>query len=515
MPTLYDVAFFAWATAILVVIGEHILWKRREKIRNPRGLPHPPGPKPLPFIGNAFDMPRGKASFTYGKWLEQYGPLTWVVAGGRQYLIVSDYPMMKELLETRGNVYIDRYSTVLLGEIIGQNRVTPRTPYGPTWKQHRKFLNRALMAPIVKRDYSGAMLRKIREFLAVLLDRPQDFLLESKKMTAEVITEIAYGMIGDDEDGGHDFVKMHLNVAKITSTTTEGYWVDYFPWMKHIPPWFPFAQWKRDGLEWRKQYNFARDHMFGLVKNQLRNTRGEGMPTSFVRNMLQEVYSQQSSKSEEELLSDERTIKDTSFSFFRAGAETTESVIRTFFLAMTLHPGIQARVRSEIDAVIGPNRFPSIDDKGVGKMPYLEATLMECMRWHVPVPSIIPHSPISDDTFQGYFIPKGTVVIGNVWQVSRDPRFYHDPTVFNPERFLKRNENDGSFTWDASVLSPLEYVFGFGRRICPGRDLAVQNAWITAVSVLWAFEIRSKDGMSVDDGYKAIPEKLFNFAFIS
>ncbi|KAG8956071.1 hypothetical protein FRC00_005140 [Tulasnella sp. 408] len=394
MPTIYGVAFVAWATAILVVIGEHILWKRREKMRNPDGLPYPPGPKPLPFIGNAFDMPRGKAAFTYGKWLEQYGPLTWVVAGGKQYLIVSDYPMMKELMETRGNVYIDRYSTVLLGEIIGQNR----------------------------RDYSGAMLRRIREFLAMLLDRPQDFLLESKKMTAELITEIAYGMIGDDEDGGHDFVKMHLNVARITSTATEGYWVDYFPWtvpttlvVKHIPPWFPFAQWKRDGLEWGKQYNFARDHMFGLVKNQLLNTRGEGMPTSFVRNMLQEVYSQQDSKSEEELQSDEQTIKDTSFSFFRAGAETTESVIRTFFLAMTLHPGIQAIVRSEIDAVIGPNRFPSIDDKGVEKMPYLEATLLECMRWHVPVPSIIPHSPIRDDTFQGYFIPKGTVVIGNAW----------------------------------------------------------------------------------------------------
>lgn len=82
---------------------------------------------------------------------------------------------------------------------------------------------------------------------------------------------------------------------------------------------------------------------------------------------------------------------------------------------MSLHPRIQARARSEIDAVIGPNRFPSIDDKGVEKMPYLEATLLECMRWHTPVPSNIPHRPIRDDTFQGYFIPKGTSVIANMW----------------------------------------------------------------------------------------------------
>ena len=64
-------------------------------------------------------MPRGKAPLVYLKWLEQYGPLTWVVASGKQYLIVNDYHMMKELLEKRGNIYIDRDSLVLLGQIIG------------------------------------------------------------------------------------------------------------------------------------------------------------------------------------------------------------------------------------------------------------------------------------------------------------------------------------------------------------------------------------------------------------
>lgn len=121
-------------------------------------------------------------------------------------------------------------------------------------------------------------------------------------MTAELITEIAYGMIGDDEDGGHDFVQMHLDTNMITVTTGEGYWVNHFPWskfilspcrklvplrscytlrgslrtegspatrlVKHIPPWFPFAQWKRDAIKWRDQYNFAKDYMFGAVKKQ-------------------------------------------------------------------------------------------------------------------------------------------------------------------------------------------------------------------------------------------------------
>lgn len=426
MTTLYGLVFVAWATGVLVVIGEHILWKRREKRRNPEGLPYPPGPKQLPFIGNAFDMPRNKAQLTYVTWLEQYGPLTWAVASGKQYLIVNDYEAMKELMEKRGNIYIDRDNRVLLGELIGNSSLTQKISYGPTWRQHRKFLNRALMAPTVKRDYSTAMIRKTLSFLNGLIDRPQEFMLENKKMTAELITEISYGMIGDEEDGGHDFVQMHLDIAKITATTAEGYWVDYLPWMKHIPSWTPFAQWKRDAIKWRKQYNFAKDYMFDAVKKQLLGTRGEGMPASFVRNTLQEVYSQQDSKSEEELQNDETVIKNASFTFFRAGAETTESLIRTFLLAMTLHPEIQARARSEVDTVIGPDRFPSVDDKGVDKMPYFEATLMECLRWHPPVPSILAHLPIRDDIFRGYFIPKGTAVIGNAWQVSRDSRLYQE-----------------------------------------------------------------------------------------
>ncbi|KAG8960668.1 hypothetical protein FRC05_006700, partial [Tulasnella sp. 425] len=397
------------------------------------------------------------------KWLEQYGPLTWAVASGKQYLIVNDYETMKELMEKRGSIYIDRDSTVLLGELLGGNTLTQRLAYGAAWRQHRRFLNHALMAPIVKRDYSAVMVRKTLVFLESLLDRPEDFILENKKMTAELITEISYGMIRDGKDGGHDFVQMHLDVAKITATTVEGYWVDYLPWMKHIPPWVPFAQWKRDAIKWRKQYNFARDYMFEAVKKQL-----------------------------DEYIFDEHHANFVD----KAGAET-------------------AIVQSEIDAVVGPDRFPSLDDKGFDKLPYLEATLMESLRWHPPVSPILPHLPIRDDKFQGYFIPKGTAVVGNAWQVSRDNRLYQNPTEFNPERFLRRNEDGGSPTLNPGTLSPWDFVFGFGRRICPGRDLGFQAAWMTAVFVLWAFDIRTKDGMAMEDGYKATDEDRFNFAGIS
>lgn len=56
MPTPYRLAFVACVAAVVVVIGEQILRKRREKMRNPEGLPYPPGPRQLPFVGSMCDL---------------------------------------------------------------------------------------------------------------------------------------------------------------------------------------------------------------------------------------------------------------------------------------------------------------------------------------------------------------------------------------------------------------------------------------------------------------------------
>lgn len=49
-------------------------------------------------------------------------------------------------------------------------------------------------------------------------------------MMAEMITEITYGAVGDDEDGGHDYVEMQMEMGRITAGVVQGYWVDFFPW---------------------------------------------------------------------------------------------------------------------------------------------------------------------------------------------------------------------------------------------------------------------------------------------
>ncbi|KIO18805.1 hypothetical protein M407DRAFT_31519 [Tulasnella calospora MUT 4182] len=236
-------------------------------------MPYPPGPKPLPLIGNVFDIPRSKSPLTFLKWRDLDGPLTWVVTPERPFLIVNDYELLKELSEKRGNIYINRPQNFTAGELVGVDKGTAFTQYG----------RERLWA------YDD---EKNNCVLKTLLDRPDDFLLESTKLMAEMTTEIVYGAHRDDEDGGHYYIQMQIEMGIITFKAFEGYWVDFFPWMKHIPPWLPFAQWKRDALRWSKEYNKTRDYLFQSVKQKFLTTNGEGMRPSFVLSMLKELYSQ-------------------------------------------------------------------------------------------------------------------------------------------------------------------------------------------------------------------------------
>jgi len=102
---------------------------------------------------------------------------------------------------------------------------------------------------------------------------------------------------------------------------------------------------------------------------------------------------------------------------------------------MALYPEVQKKAQVEIDAVIGNNRLPNFNDRDA--LPYTNAIVKEAMRWLpvAPLGSFIRapsikffrllifftggiHMCTADDEYDGYFIPKGTVVIGNSWSVS-------------------------------------------------------------------------------------------------
>ena len=101
---------------------------------------------------------------------------------------------------------------------------------------------------------------------------------------------------------------------------------------------------------------------------------------------------------------------------------------------MTLNPEIQEKAQAEIERVVGTDRLPTAEDRE--SMPYGGAVLLETLRWHNVAPRAIPHRLIEDDVHAGYFLPKGTIIIANVWRMLHDAETYPDPMAFNPERFV-------------------------------------------------------------------------------
>ncbi|KAH9170063.1 cytochrome P450 oxidoreductase [Lactarius sanguifluus] len=213
------------------------------------------------------------------------------------------------------------------------------------------------------------------------------------------------------------------DVMNSTSPHRPGAWlVDTLPILRYIPAWMPGAGFKK------------------FVKRRMLDKTA--VP-SFTSALLESELS----------TLDTETLPFAATSLFGGGTDTVVATISTFVLAMVLFPDVQLKAQEEIDRVVGKGRLPNFTDRE--HLPYLSALYKELLRWHVIGPMGIPHSAIQDDWYGDYFIPKGS-------QIANDPEIYEDPGTFRPERFLGAQ----------SALDPHAFVFGFGRRGCPGVALA-------------------------------------------
>ncbi|KAH9476136.1 Cytochrome P450 monooxygenase COX1 [Psilocybe cubensis] len=122
----------------------------------------------------------------------------------------------------------------------------------------------------------------------------------------------------------------------------------------------------------------------------------------------------------------------------------------------------------------------------------------------------VGHVSSEDDEYDGYFIPRGTVVLGNAWTILHDPEEFKDPLEFNPDRYLK----DGKL--DPNIAQPLalddERLHITTNSICPGRHMSDNGLYCIISSVLSVFEIKP----FIDDGGNpVIPKPEFTSGMLS
>ncbi|KAI0085385.1 cytochrome P450 [Irpex rosettiformis] len=86
-----------------------------------------------------------------------------------------------------------------------------------------------------------------------------------------------------------------------------------------------------------------------------------------------------------------------------------------------------------MDRVVGTDRLPTWEDRE--SLEYLECVFREVLRCTSPAPLGIPHATAKEDIYKGYLIPKGSMVIVNIWGMLHNSDIYPDPDKFVPERY--------------------------------------------------------------------------------
>ena len=144
---------------------------------------------------------------------------------------------------------------------------------------------------------------------------------------------------------------------------------------------------------------------------------------------------------------------------FAAGTDTTHTVLEWAMTELMRHPNVMTKLQTEVRGVVGNKEYVTEDD--LSGMHYLKAVLKETIRLHPPIPLLVPRKSSQNVKINGFDIKAGTQVLVNAWQIARDPKSYHNPEEYDPERFMIHSGID--YKGNHFELIP----FGSGREDMP------------------------------------------------
>ncbi|XP_077654892.1 cytochrome P450 2C9-like isoform X2 [Urocitellus parryii] len=440
------------------------LWRQRSG----RGR-LPPGPMPLPILGNILQIDAKNISESLTNLSKVYGPVFTVYLGLRPTVVLHGYEAVKEALIDHGEVFSGRGSFPV-GDRASKGLGIILTT-GSRWKVMRRFSLMTLRNfGMGKRSIEDRVQEEARclvEELRKTKSSPCDptFLLGCAP--CNVICSIVFHNRFDYKD--KDFLnlmrKINENVQIMSSP-----WIQVCNNFPALIDYFPGSH--KTVL---KNYCDLKQHFLKKIKEH-QESLDMNNPRDFMDCFLikMEEGNQQTEFTTEALIN---IVND----LLGAGTETTTSTLRYGLLLLMKHPEVTAKVQEEIDHVIGRHRSPCMQDKS--NMPYTEAVLHEIQRYIDLVPTNLPHAVTCDIKFRNYFIPKGTTIITSLTSVLHDSKEFPNPEKFDPGHFL---DESGKFK-KSDYFMP----FSTGKRICAGEGLARMELFLFLTTILQNFHLKS------------------------
>ncbi|KAG7087487.1 hypothetical protein E1B28_013449 [Marasmius oreades] len=453
-------------------------------------LPLPPGPKGLPVIGNVREV-RAKRDkplwITYSDWARTYGDVFTFKVFGSRTVVLNSYKAITELLDKKSHNYSDRPDMPMTIDLMRWDWNIGLMRYNDWWRLHRRTFHQ-FFQPRALPEYYDIQTERTTLLMQKLATSPQDFFQHIRNHSGGIILEIIYGYQLQAKNDPYIKLADDAWVGLKEAGNHGSFLVDYIPILKHVPSCFPGASFKTKAEVWGSFTDQLKDCPWAFLKQSMEE--GMAVPCFSTRNL--EKFKISCAESGQNSVMEE-VIKNCAAVSLTAGADTTVSAVLSFILAMVAYPDVQARAQREINEVVG-SRPPEFSERE--NLPYIEAILSETLRWNPVTPLAVPHRSVNDDVYDGYLIPGGSTVVANAWAVLHDESLYGPDTMrFNPDRFLSKEPGQ------KLPPSPEPIAFGFGRRICPGRHLALNSIWLVMTYLLTSFTMAKEldsDGKEVE-----------------
>ena len=459
---------------ICVMLFMAFIWyKQTRKL----SLRLPPGPWPLPFIGNILAINTRKIHLTFYEFSLKYGSLFRVSLLGEEIVVINDIKMARKafLDEECADIFADKPNTflgkyLLFGVDVALGRANKVT------YALRKMLRKGLKVfgdgvARFELQVSEELDRLVMEFNAQT-GKDFDMCLSLKTSFANWMSTLATGQKAKGYDSKiiWEFNESAIALSAVGTHTL----LTRMPIFRILPGYLGRVY--RDCVNNRdrvlRRFFYSNDNETSVVREKAGGLVGE------LLKMQREI----NLRAGYEMVSD---IRGLILDIFSAGTDTTYTALVNSFALLLKYPECKKKIRAEVDRIFGFSRPPSLDDRRY--MPYTEAFVLEVHRYTSEAPLSIPRMCQKDVVFEGYDIKKHSVAFLNLWFIHHDEKVWHDPWNFRPERFL---DVTGELLPADHELRQACIPFSIGKRACPGKTLAMTMTFIYLTRILQEFDIQ-------------------------
>ncbi|XP_067412726.1 cytochrome P450 2F3-like isoform X2 [Emydura macquarii macquarii] len=360
----------------------------------------PPGPRPLPILGNLLQLDTKDIVQSLHTLSERYGPVFTIHLGLRPCVVLCGYQAVKEALVDQVEEFSARGDVPMIFRFTQGNGISLTN--GEKWTVLRRFAVQTLRKfGMGKRSLEERIQEEARclvQELAQTQAAPFDPTFLISRATSNVICSIIFGNRFDYEDRNFlTFVGLINQIFHLLSSPW-GQMYNLFPGpMSYLP-----------GPHNRILETFEQ---LGLFVSEKVKMHQESFDPNCPRDFIDCFLLRMEQENQDPLsYFHMETLVMTTHNLLLGGTETVSTTLRSGFLILMKYPEIQAKVQAEIDRVIGRHRSPSVEDRA--HMPYTDAVIHEVQRFSDVLPAALPHAVTRDTQFRGFLLPEGS---GSAW----------------------------------------------------------------------------------------------------